>query len=287
MFSKAMLTKAVTVKIAAAVCGFSVVGAAAAAETNSLPNSWQQKAHTALGPIGVPAPKGTGKGDHDKDADKSKDKDKKGADGQSTPHPAPTGSPTAKPTSDQDHQGDGDGDDQDQDALDAAGAAFLGDDGFRLCKAAENGDRDDRGVDLTKAELQKLAKAAGIPEADLAKIESRIDAQRSAAQKRMQDFCTRLAQAEKDLRQGRKPKFPLPAPHPGDGWPTTWPTLPSIPGLPSKLPTSLPSKLPTNLPTGLPTGVPTGLPTGWPVDPQDPNDPLRPSISGSIGIGQH
>ncbi|GAA1968495.1 hypothetical protein [Catenulispora subtropica] len=274
VFSKAMLTKAVTVKIAAAVCGVSVAGAATAAATDSLPRSWQQTAHSALGPIGVPAPKTAAKAGHDKD------QDRKGADADKpTPHPAPTGSPAAKPSEDQDHQGDQD-DQDDQGRLDAAGAALLGDEAFRLCKAAENGDRDDRGADLTAAELQKLAKAAGIPETELAKIKTRMDAQRTEAQKRMQDFCTRLAQAEKDLRQGRKPHFPLPAPHPGDGWPTTWPTLPSGPGMPTKLPTGLPSKLPTNPPSKLPTNPPTGWPTNWPIDPQNPNDPVHQS-SGS------
>ncbi|MFL6117497.1 MAG: hypothetical protein ACJ786_40020, partial [Catenulispora sp.] len=224
VFSKALLTKAVTVKVAAAVCGVSFVGAATAAATNTLPAGWQQKAHSALGPIGVPAPKAPVKADHDndKDAKDGKDMDRKGSAGENTPHPAPTGSSSAKPAPDQDDRG--------QIAVDAAGAALLGDDGFRLCKAAENGDRDDRGADLSAPELQKLAKAAGIPDTELARIKSRLDAERTEAQKRMQEFCTRLAQAEKDIRQGRKPRFPIPAPHPGDGWPTTWPTLPSGPG---------------------------------------------------------
>ncbi|MEY9930041.1 hypothetical protein ABH926_004683 [Catenulispora sp. GP43] len=275
VFSKALLAKTLTVKIAVAVCGVSVVGASAAAATNSLPSGLQSKAHS----LGFPAPKpaaihndllsGT---QHDSDS----------------PHPGtptPTGS-SAKPAAAHD----------DQTALDAAGAKLLGDDGFRLCKAVEDGDRDDQGHDLTAADLQKLAKAANVPAADIAKLESRLDAERSQAQKRMQDFCDRLAQAEKDAREGHVPTFPIPTPHPGDGWPTTWPTqLPTIPGLPTHLPTGLPTHLPTvppsRLPTGLPTSIPTGWPTGWPIDggPQNPVDPIHPGVptaSGS-GVGQH
>ncbi|MFD0638658.1 hypothetical protein ACFQ9X_50960 [Catenulispora yoronensis] len=103
VFSKVLFTKAVTVKIAAAVCGFSVVGAATAAATNSLPHSWQQTAHSALGPIGVPAPKSTSQAGQDRD----RDKDKKGSDADhATPHPGPTGPPSAKPSADQDGPGD-------------------------------------------------------------------------------------------------------------------------------------------------------------------------------------
>jgi len=270
VFSKALLGKAITVKIAAAVCGVSVVGVATAAETNSLPSSWQTKAHSALGSVGVPAPKTTSARGADQD------KTKKDTDAQGSSHPGATGSAAAKPGQDKD----------DQNALDAAGARLLGDDGFRLCRAVEDGDRDDHGVDLNTAELQKLAKAANVPTAEIAQIKSRLDAQKSEAQKRMQDFCDRLAQAEKDARQGRTPKFPVPLPHPGDGWPTTWPSQLPTSGLPSKLPSGLPTGLPSNLPSHLPTGLPshlpsnlpTGWPTGWPVDGggQNPVDPIHP-----------
>ena len=278
VFSKALLAKTATVKIVVAVCGVSVVGVSAAAATNSLPSGVQSKAHS----LGFPAPKD----DHVTTDLVGTPKD---ADGKSPNVPTPTGAPgkIAPPHTD-------------QAALDAAGAKLLGDDGFRLCKAAEDGDRDDQGRDLTAAELQKLAKAADVPAADIAKLQSALDAERSEAQKRMQDFCDRLAQAEKDLRDGRKPSFPIPTPHPGDGWPTTWPTtwpthLPSVPSLPTHLPTGLPSGLPTHLPTSLPTHLPSGeptWPTGWPVDggPQNPVDPVHPgqsTPSGSIGIGQH
>ena len=53
MFSKALLAKTLTVKIAVAVCGVSVVGVSAAAATNSLPSGIQSKAHS----LGFPAPK--------------------------------------------------------------------------------------------------------------------------------------------------------------------------------------------------------------------------------------
>lgn len=275
VFSKALLAKTLTVKIAVAVCGVSVVGAATAAATNSLPSGIQSKAHS----LGFPAPKntdlkGTGLTGTLKDPD-----------GKVPGVPTPTGS-AAKPSGDKD----------DQTALDAAGARMLGDDGFRLCRAAEDGDRDDQGHDLTQTELQKLAKAANVPAAEIAKIQSRLDAERSEAQKRMQDFCDRLAQAEKDFRDGRTPKFPIPTPHDGDGWPTSWPTswptqLPSgLPStLPSHLPTGLPSGLPTHLPSGLPThlpsGAPTGWPTGWPIEggPQNPVDPIHGSAPSSDG----
>jgi hypothetical protein len=275
VFTKALLAKTVTVKIAVAVCGMSMVGAATAAATNSLPSGLQSKAHS----LGFPAPKhtelkATGLAGHDKDAD-----------GKAPGIPTPTGTAVAKPSGDKDDQGN-------QATLDAAGARLLGDDGFRLCRAAEDGDRDDQGRDLTQAELQKLAKAANVSAADIAKIQSRLDAERSAAQKRMQDFCDRLAQAEKDLRDGHTPKFPIPAPHDGDGWPTSWPSvwptqLPS--GLPSHLPSGLPSGLPSHLPSGLPshlpTSIPTGWPTGWPIDggPQNPVDPIHPSVPTASG----
>lgn len=268
VFSKALLAKAVTAKIVVAVCGVSVVGVSAAAATDSLPDGLQSKAHS----LGFPAPKtpplkgGTSLEGAPKDADAI--------------HPGlplPTGS-AAKPAPDKD----------DQSALDAAGARLLGDDGFRLCKAAEDGDRDDKGRDLTAAELQKLAKAANVPTADIAKLQSRLDAERTEAQKRMQDFCDRLAQAEKDARDGRTPTFPIPAPHPGDGWPTTWPTrLPTIPGLPTHLPSGLPTHLPTALPSHLPTSLPTGWPTGWPADggPQNPVDPVHPGAGAPSASG--
>jgi len=273
VFSKALLAKTVTVKIVVAVCGVSVVGVSAAAATNSLPNGLQSKAHS----LGFPAPKSTSLKGGTSLAGAPKD-----ADGVHPGLPLPTGSAAAKPSSDKD----------DQSALDAAGARLLGDDGFRLCKAVEDGDRDDHGHDLTAAELQKLAKASNVPAADIAKLQSRLDAERTEAQKRMQDFCDRLAQAEKDAREGHTPKFPIPAPHPGDGWPTTWPTqLPSIPGLPTHLPTGLPSGLPTHLPTGvpshLPTSLPTGWPTGWPIDggPQNPVDPVHPGAGAPSASG--
>ena len=276
VFSKALLAKTVTVKIVVAVCGVSVVGVSAAAATNSLPSGIQSKAHS----LGFPAPKSTHVGT---DLTSSQ----KDADGKGPDVPTPTGAPAkaAPPHTD-------------QVALDAAGAKLLGDDSFRLCKAAEDGDRDDQGHDLTAAELQKLAKAANVPAADIAKLQSALDAERTEAQKRMQDFCDRLAQAEKDVHDGHAPTFPIPTPHAGDGWPTTWPTtwpthLPT--GLPTGLPTHLPSGLPTHLPTGLPTHLPSGAPTwptGWPIDggPQNPVDPIHPGVptaSGSIGISQH
>jgi hypothetical protein len=278
VFSKALLAKTLTVKIAVAVCGVSVVGAATAAATASLPSGLQSKAHS----LGFPAPKKALhtplKGDGDQDGGQ------KEANAIAPGIPLPTGSSAkAAPLHD------------DQAALDAAGAKLLGDDGYRLCKAAEDGDRDDQGHDLTAAELQKLAKAANVPAADIAKLQSRLDAERSEAQKRMQDFCDRLAQAEKDFRDGRTPTFPIPAPHPGDGWPTawpsTWPTPPPVAGPPSHLPTGLPTHLPTGLPPHLPTSVPSGWPTGWPIDggPQNPVDPVRPGVptaSGSGGAGQ-
>ena len=271
VFSKALLAKTLTVKIAVAVCGVSVVGVSAAAATNSLPSGIQSKAHS----LGFPAPKpATIHNDilsgahHDSDL----------------PHPGtptPTGT-SAKPAAAHD----------DQAALDAAGAKLLGDDGFRLCKAAEDGDRDDQGRDLTATELQKLAKAANVPAADIARLQSRLDAERSQAQKRMQDFCDRLAQAEKDAREGHVPTFPIPTPHPGDGWPTTWPTtwptqLPTIPGLPTHLPTGLPTHLPTAPPSHVPTSLPTGWPTGWPIDggPQNPVDPIHPGVPSASGSG--
>jgi hypothetical protein len=273
VFSKALLAKTATVKIVVAVCGVSVVGVSAAAATNSLPSGLQSKAHS----FGFPAPKntspkgGTGLAGAPVDAD-----------GRNPGVPLPTGSAAAKPASDKD----------DQSALDAAGARLLGDEGFRLCKAAEDGDRDDQGRDLTVAELQKLAKAANVPAADIAKLRSRLDAEHSEAQKRIQEFCDRLAQAEKDAREGHLPAFPIPAPHPGDGWPTSWPStwptqLPSVPGEPSHLPTGLPSHLPTGLPSHLPTSMPTGWPTGWPIDggPQNPVDPARPGAGAPSASG--
>lgn len=256
VFSKALLAKTVTVKIAVAVCGLSVVGVSAAAATNSLPSGLQSKAHS----LGFPAPKHTPLKGGTSLVGVPKD-----ADGRQPGVPLPTGSSASKPASAKDGQA----------ALDAAGARLLGDDGFRLCKAVEDGDRDDRGHDLTAAELQKLAKAANVPAAVIAELQTRLDAERSEAQKRMQDFCDRLAQAEKDAREGRTPSFPIPAPHPGDGWPTTWPTtwptqLPTVPSVPTHLPTGLPTGVPSHLPTvppsRVPTGVPTGWPTGWPVD---------------------
>ena len=277
VFSKALLAKTVTVKIVVAVCGVSVVGVSAAAATNSLPSGLQSKAHS----LGFPAPKPARLGGTDLKTTPV------GAEGKGPDVPTPTGAPTkaAPPRTD-------------QAALDAAGAKLLGDDSFRLCKAAEDGDRDDQGHDLTAAELQKLAKAANVPAADIAKLQSALDAERTEAQKRMQDFCDRLAQAEKDVHDGHTPTFPIPTPHAGDGWPTTWPTtlpthLPS--GLPTGLPTHLPSGLPTHLPTGLPTHLPSGAPTwpsGWPIDggPQNPVDPIHPgapTASGSIGGSQH
>jgi hypothetical protein len=280
VFSKALLTKAVTVKIAVAVCGVSVVGAATAAATNTLPTTLQSKAHS----MGFPAPKTTTA----KDADQDKQKD---ADGQGPGRPSGTGPAAAKSSDKDDHNAQGDQGDQDEQG-DAAGAKLLGDDGFRLCRAAEDGDRDDQGRDLTPADLQKLAKAAGVPAADIARIQSRMDAERTAAQKRMQDFCDRLAQAEKDAREGHTPKFPVPLPHPGDGWPTTWPS--GLPTVPSHLPTGLPSHLPSGLPSHLPTSLPKGWPTGWPVGdgPQNPVDPIHPgvptatgSVSGGVGVG--
>ncbi|MEY9859459.1 hypothetical protein ABH935_005089 [Catenulispora sp. GAS73] len=273
VFSKALLAKTVTVKIVVAVCGVSVVGVSAAAATNSLPSGLQSKAHS----LGFPAPKDSRVGGTDLITTPV------GAEGKGPAVPTPTGAPTksAPPRTD-------------QTALDAAGAKLLGDDSFRLCKAAEDGDRDDQGHALTAAELQKLAKAANVPAADIAKLQSALDAERSEAQKRMQEFCDRLAQAEKDVHDGHTPTFPIPTPHPGDGWPTTWPTtwptkVPS--GLPTGLPTHLPSGLPTHLPTGLPSGAPT-WPTGWPIDggPQNPVDPIRPgapTASGSVGGSQH
>jgi hypothetical protein len=274
VFSKALLAKTVTVKIVVAVCGVSVVGVSAAAATNTLPSGLQSKAHS----LGFPSPKST-----HVSTDLTSHTD---ADGKSPNVPTPTGAPTkAAPLR------------TDQTALDAAGAKLLGDDSFRLCKAAEDGDRDDQGHDLTAAELQKLAKAANVPAADIAKLKSALEAERSQAQKRMQDFCDRLAQAEKDVHDGHLPTFPIPTPHTGDGWPKTWPTtwptkVPSVPGLPTHLPTGLPTGLPTHLPTGLPTHVPSGAPTwptGWPIDggPQNPVDPIHPgapTASGSIGI---
>jgi hypothetical protein len=279
VFSKALLTKAVTVKIAVAVCGVSVVGAATAAATNTLPTTLQSKVHS----LGFPAPKSTTATDADKDKDKDKQKD---ADDQGPGRPSATGSAAAKPSADKDDQ-NGQGEDEQGDA---AGARMLGDDGFRLCRAAEDGDRDDQGRDLTPAELQKLAKAAGVPAADIAKLQTRLDAERTQAQKRMQDFCDRLAQAEKDARQGHTPKFPIPMPHPGDGWPSTWPSgLPTVPG-------GVPSHLPSGLPTHLPTSLPKGWPTNWPVGegPQNPVDPIHPgvptatgSLSGNVGVNGH
>ncbi|WP_194912547.1 hypothetical protein [Catenulispora rubra] len=283
VFSKALLAKTVTVKIVVAVCGVSVVGVSAAAATNSLPSGIQSKAHS----LGFPAPKDTKDTKDNRVGGTDLITTPVGADGKGPDVPTPTGAPTkaAPPRTD-------------QAVLDAAGAKLLGDDSFRLCKAAEDGDRDDQGHDLTAAELQKLAKAANVPAADIAKLQSALDAERSEAQKRMQDFCNRLAQAEKDVHDGHAPTFPIPTPHPGDGWPTTWPTtwpthLPS--GLPTGLPTHLPSGLPTHLPTGLPTHLPSGAPTwptGWPIDggPQNPVDPIHPgapTATGSIGGSQH
>jgi hypothetical protein len=269
VFSKALLAKTATVKLVVAVCGVSVVGVSAAAATNSLPNGMQSKAHS----LGFPAPKNTSLKSGTSLAAAPKD-----ADAIHPGLPLPTGSDAAKPAPGKD----------DQSALDAAGARLLGDDGFRLCKAVEDGDRDDKGHDLTPAELQKLAKAANVPAADIAKLQTRLDAERNEAQKRMQDFCDRLAQAEKDARDGHTPKFPIPAPHPGDGWPTTWPTqLPTIPGLPTHLPTGLPTHLPTSLPSHLPTNLPTAWPTGWPIDggPQNPVDPIHPGAGAPSASG--
>ena len=264
VFSKALLAKTAAVKIAVAVCGVSVVGVSAAAATDSLPSGLQSKAHS----LGFPAPKDTSLKGGTSPAGEHQD-----GGGLHPGLPLPTGSAVTKPSSDKD----------DQTTLDAAGARLLGDDGFRLCKAAEDGDRDDQGHDLTAAELQKLAKAANVPAAEIAEIQSRLDAERSEAQKRMQDFCGRLAQAEKDAREGHKPTFPIPAPHPGDGWPTAWPT---------QLPTHLPTGLPTGVPSHLPTPpshlpAPTGWPTGWPIDggPQNPVDPIHPGAGAPSASG--
>lgn len=225
VLSKALFTKAAVLKISVAVCGLSIAGVGAAAATGSLPASWQNTAHNV---VGAPAPKHSD--DHKGDAD-----------GHTPGVPKPSGSASGR------HDQDG----NDQDHRDGLGAALLGDDAFRLCKAAENGDKDDQGRDLDTAALQKLAKAAGIPAAKVAAIKSRIDAQRDQTQKDIQDFCSRLAQAEQDLRSGKTPPFPLPAPHSGDGW-GDWQ---------GGAPSGWPSKLPSGFPSGLPTGVPTG---GWP-----------------------
>ena len=194
MFSKAILAKTLTAKIAVAVCGVSVVGAATAAATNTLPSGLQSKAHS----IGFPRAE---------DSALKRGTDLTGS--QKGRRRGPRRSllrPARRPRSLRRNQGA-----DRHAALDAAGARLLGDDGFRLCRAAEDGDRDAQGHDLTATELQKLAKAANVPAADIAKLQSRLDAQRNEAQKRMQDFCDRLAQAEKDLRDGHTPKFPLPA----------------------------------------------------------------------------
>jgi hypothetical protein len=267
VFSKALITKTLAVKLGAAAVGLSFVGVATAAETGALPSGLQNGAHSAFGGVGVPAK--TAKPDTDKDNSEGGDTDATSA--TTKPQPSPSGgATTAKDADDQAKK--------DQDKKDADGVAFLGRDAFALCRAAANGDKDDRGVDLATDQLQKLAKAAGIPADQAATLKSKLDAQRGEFQKMMDQFCERVAAAEKDLKDGKTPPFPVPT---GD-WPTAWPTnfptdfptdFPSVPwptslpsGIPSKLPTNWPSGIPTKLPTNLPTGLPTNLPTGgWPT----------------------
>jgi hypothetical protein len=257
VLSKALFTKAAVVKISVAVCGLSLAGVGAAAATGSLPASWQSTAHHF---VGAPAPNGTSSHDG-------------GKDGHTFPGaPKPSGSASGHHDQGRD----------DQDRLDGLGAALLGDDGFRLCKAAENGDKDDQGHDLDAAALQKLAKAANIPAAKIAEIKSRMDAQRDQTQKDIQAFCSRLAEAEQDLREGKTPPFPLPAPHAGDGWGDLGGWKGGVPsGWPSKLPSGLPS-----LPPGVPSGVPSGAPSGWPSKLPS-HLPSLPGVSGSGGVDLH
>lgn len=260
VLSKALFTKAAVVKISVAVCGLSLAGVGAAAATGSLPAGWQNTAHHI---VGAPAPSGTGS--------------HSGAPGHTFPGtPKPSGSASGR--HDPGHD--------DQDRFDGLGAALLGDDAFRLCKAAENGDKDDQGRDLDAAALQRLAKAANIPAAKIAQIKTRLDAERDQTQKEIQAFCGRLAQAEQDLREGKTPPFPLPAPHAGDGWGDlgTWKG-----GVPSGWPSSLPGGLPgapSGWPSGLPSGVPTGLPSGWPSKLPS-HLPSMPGVSGSGGVDLH
>jgi hypothetical protein len=290
VFSKLLLTKTLAIKVSAACLGISVAGVATAAETGSLPSGLQKGAHSAFGGVGVPDAKKTAK-----DAD---DAAAKLAAATKTPGKA-TGTPTPKPSGTADAD---DKDKKDQDKRDGDGAFMLGSDAGWLCRAAQNGDKDDKGADLGAAELQKLAKAAGIPADQVAKLKTRLDAEQAKAQQRIQEFCTRLDEAMKDVKNGKVPPFPLPPIKPGPGWPTAWPTtwpsglptgLPSSwpSDWPSQWPTSLPGGLPTKLPTGVPTipGFPSKLPTAWPLptDPM-PKDPIhmptapQPTVSITI-----
>lgn len=256
VFSKLMLSKALAVKIGAACLGVSVAGVATAAETGALPSGLQKSAHSAFGGVGVPAPDAKQK---DKDSHESAEQ----AAGTSTSTGSAAGTTTPKPS------GTADADDKakkDQDDHDGDGAFLLGGDAGWLCRAAANGDKDDKGADLDAAELQKLAKAAGLPADQAAKLKTRLDAEHAQAQQRIQDFCARLDAAMKAVKEGKVPPFPLPPIKPGPGWPSAWPTTwPS--GLPTGLPSSWPSDWPSHWPSGLPSGLPSKLPSGFPSLP--------------------
>jgi hypothetical protein len=295
VFSKLMLSKALAVKIGAACLGVSAAGVATAAETGTLPSGLQKSAHSAFGGVGVPSP---GAKQKDKDAHESAAQ----AAGTTKSTGSAAGTTTPKPT------GTADADDKakkDRDDHDGDGAVLLGGDAGWLCRAAANGDRDDKGADLGAAELQKLAKAAGIPADQVAELKTRLDAEQAQAQQRIQDFCTRLDAAMKAVKEGKVPSFPLPPIKPGPGWPSGWPTtwpsglptgLPSSwpSDWPSRWPTGLPSGLPTKLPSGVPslpvpTGLPSHLPSGVPSLPLNPIDPIHvPSgPQGSVSVTVH